>query len=210
MNDTVRKPKRNEFEGGDASVDNNRVIVTGENQFARLAEKDGDPHTTEASFWRIIFSPAGPGHVLYLKSDLTDGRWTIYSDNVAMTRWLQRTVQGMLVPDLKDITIPVAGAVFSRSGDPRSFWTERVDAHNAKIAMTLSEFGDPILVHTRPTSEPPTPRLYGVCTILVPALAAHVSLNGMQAKGQAWPRDRLGRPYSTCGLGLAESWTEAR
>jgi hypothetical protein len=76
--------------------------------------------------------------------------------------------------------------------------------------MTLSEFGDPILVHTRPTSEGPVMRQYGVCTVLVPALAAQLSINGVQAKGQAWPRDRLGRPYSTSGLGLAESWTEAR
>jgi hypothetical protein len=209
MNTPVLKPKRNEFEGGDTSVDDNRVIVSGENQFARLAEKDGDPHTTEASFWRIVLSPAGPGHVLYLKSELTGGRWIIYSDNVAMTRWLQRTVQGMLVPDLKDLSIPVAEAAFSHSGDPRSFWTETVDAHNTRIAMTLSEFGDPILVHTKPSLEPVV-RQYGVCTVLVPALAAQVTLNGTQAKGQAWPRDRLGRPYSTCGLGLAESWTEAR
>src|SRR6185437_16440402 len=102
------------------------------------------------SFWRIIFSPAGPGHVLYLKRELTEGRWAIYSDNVAMTRWLQRTVQGMLVPELKDVSFPVVDAAFGRSGDPRTFWTETIAAHNTKISMTLSEFGDPILVHTRP------------------------------------------------------------
>jgi hypothetical protein len=210
MKTTVRKPKRSEFEGGDTSVDDNRVVVTGENQFIRLSEKDGDPHTTEASYWRIVFSPAGPGHALYLKSELTADRWAIYSDNVAMARWLQRTVQGMLVADLKDVSIPVADARFSKSGDPRSFWTETIEAHGARITMTLSEFGDPILVHTKPSQEAPNPRLYGVCTVLVPAAAAHVTLNGMQAKGRTWPRDRLGRPYSTSGLGLAESWTEAR
>jgi hypothetical protein len=210
MSPAVRKPKRSEFEGGDTSVDGNRVIVTGENQFVRLSEKDGDPHTTEASFWRIVLSPAGPGNVLYLRSELTGDRWKIWSDNVALARWLQRTVQGMLVADLRDESIPVADAVFSKSGDPRAFWTETVDAYGAKLTVTLSEFGDPILVHTKPSSEPPNPRVYGVCTVLVPAGAAHVTLNGTQAKGRAWPRDRLGRPYSTSGLGLAESWTEAR
>src|SRR5665213_3207400 len=117
-----------------------------------------------------------------------------------MTRWLQRTVQGLLVPDLKDLSISVADATFSRSGDPRSFWTETVEAHRARIAMTLSEFGDPILVHTKPSQEPVV-RQYGVCTVLVPALAAQLTLNDARAKGRAWPRDRLGRPYSTCGLG---------
>jgi hypothetical protein len=210
MSTTIRKPKRSEFEGGDTTVDDNHVIVTGENQFVRLSEKDGDPHTTEASFWRIVSSPAGSGHVLYLKSELTDARWTIYSDNIAMARWLQRTVQGMLVPDLKDDSIPVADATFSKSGDPRSFWTEYIEAYNTKLVMTLSEFGDPILVHTKPSQDMPNPRLYGVCTVLVPAGAAHLTLNGTHAKGRTWPRDRLGRPYSTSGLGLAESWTAPR
>ena len=99
-------------------ADPNRVIVTGENPFIRLSEKDGDPNSTEASFWRILFCPAGPGHVLYLKSELTHGRWRIYSDNIAMARWLQQTVQGMLNPELKDLSIGVIDAEFSRSGDP--------------------------------------------------------------------------------------------
>lgn len=209
MKTVIRKPKRNEFEGGDSSVDENRVIVTGENQFARLSEVDGAPHSTEASFWRILFSPSGSGHVLYLKSELTADRWRIYSSNIALARWLQNTVQGMLVPELRDIGIPVVDAAFSKSGDAHSVWTENIEAANAEIALTLTDFGDPILVHSHPNEEP-SKRQYGVCTVLVPALAARLTLNGAQAKGQAWPRDRLGRPYSTCGLGLSESWTEER
>src|SRR6188508_2033211 len=65
-------------------ADPNKTILTGENPFVRLSPKDGDPNSTEASYWRIIFSPAGPGHVLYLKSELTERRWRIYSDNIAM------------------------------------------------------------------------------------------------------------------------------
>jgi len=52
-------------------ADPNRVILTGENPFIRLSVNDGDPFTTNASFWRIITCPAGPGHVLYLNSELT-------------------------------------------------------------------------------------------------------------------------------------------
>ena len=43
------------------TADPNRAILTGENPFIRLSEKDGDPNKTDASFWRIIFSPAGMG-----------------------------------------------------------------------------------------------------------------------------------------------------
>src|SRR5215475_3109702 len=78
------------------TVDPNTVILTGENPFIRLSATDGGPNTTEASFWRITFSPGGPGHVLYLKSELTGWQLRFYSDKFALTRWLQSTVQGML------------------------------------------------------------------------------------------------------------------
>jgi hypothetical protein len=192
-----------------STADPNRVIVTGENPFIRLSVKDGDPNSTDASFWRILFSPGGPGHVLYLKSELTEGLWRIYSDNIAMARWLQSTVQGMLNPELKDLTIPVIDAEFSKSGDPRYFWTERVVSIDEEVLLTWHDIGDPLLIHTQPNAEP-NPRPYGVCTVLVPALSARLMVNGEQAAGQPWKREREGRPFSTCALAFSESWTEAR
>ncbi|HMK68297.1 MAG TPA: hypothetical protein VK433_07100 [Stellaceae bacterium] len=189
-------------------ADPNRTVLTGENPFIRLSEKDGDPNTTDASFWRIVFCPAGPGHVLYLKSELTHGRWRIYSDNIAMARWLQATVQGMLNAELKDTSIPVTDAQFSKSGDPRYFWTERVTAAGEEIALTWHDIGDPLLLHTQPNQLPG--RQYGLCTILIPALGARLTLNGAQAAGRPWPREREGRPFSTCALAFSESWTEPR
>ena len=106
------------------AADPNHVILTGENPFIRLSATDGGPQTTNASYWRIITCPAGPGHVLYLKSELTENNWRIYSDNIAMARWLQGTVQGMLNAETADTSIPVIDAEFSKSGDPRYFWTE--------------------------------------------------------------------------------------
>ena len=116
-----------------STADPNLVILTGENPFIRLATTDTDNYTTNASFWRIIFCPAGPGHVLYLKSELTENRWRIWSDNIAMARWLQATVQGMLNAELKDTSIPVTDAEFSKSGDPRYFWTERAVARGEEV-----------------------------------------------------------------------------
>ena len=89
------------------SADPNRVLCCGENPFIRISETDGGPETTVASFWRNVLSPAGPGHVLYLKSELTGNQWRIWSDNIAMARWLQQTIQGMLNPELADLSIPV-------------------------------------------------------------------------------------------------------
>jgi hypothetical protein len=190
-------------------ADPNHVILTGENPFVRLSQTDGGPNTTNASFWRIITCPAGPGHVLYVTSELTENRWRIYSDNIAMARWLQSTVQGMLNPETADATIPVLDAQFSKSGDPRYFWTERVTARDEEIALTWYQIGDPLLIHTQPNAEPDR-RPYGVCTLLIPALGARLTRNGVEATGRPWPREREGRPFSTCALAFSESWTEAQ
>ena len=191
-----------------STVDVNSVIVTGENSVIRLNNNDNDAFTTQASFWRILTSPAGPGDVLYLKSELTEARWRIYSDNIAMARWLQSTVVGAINAELLDPAIPVVDAQFSKSGDARDFWTERLDADNERIALTWYKLGDPFLVHTQPNSVPGRP--YGMCTVLIPALGARLTRNGIEAKGRPWPRDREGRPSSTCVLGLCESWTAPR
>jgi len=190
-----------------SSVDINRVIVTGENPFIRLSETDGGPNTTEASYWRVFLSPAGTGHVLYLKSELTGPRWRIYTDNAKLTRWLQQTVQGMLNAELKDEAIPVIDASFSKTGDPNESWTETVSTDGEEIALTWHQIGDP-LFHTQPGT--PAGRPYGLSTVLIPSLRATLTHNGVSAAGHAWPRDREGRKFSTCALAFAESWTEPR
>jgi len=191
-----------------SSADPNAVILTGENPFIRLSATDSDDYTTNASFWRIIFSPAGPGHVLYLKSELTENHWRIYADNIATARWLQSTVQGMLNAELSDTTIPVVDAEFSKSGDPRYFWTERAVARGEEVTLTWYDVGEPLLIHTQPNSVPG--RRYGVCTVLVPALGARLSRNGIEASGRPWKREREGRPFSTSALAFSESWTDIR
>ncbi len=190
------------------SLDPNRLLLTGENPFIRLSVTDRGAITTNASFWRILISPAGVGHVLYLKSELTQDRWKIYSDNIAMTRWLQKTVQGMLNDELSDPSIPVINAAFGKAGDARDFWTERAVSYDEEVALTWYDIGEPLLIHTQPS--PPPARKYGVCTVLIPALGARLTVNGVEAGGRPFPTQREGRPFSTCALAFSESWTETR
>ena len=191
-----------------STVDANRVILTGENSVIRLNNIDSDTFTTNATFWRILACPGGAGHVLYLKSELTDARWRIYSDNIAMARWLQSTVLGAINAELLDQTIAVTDAQFGKSGDARDFWTERLDSRDEQITLTWYQMGEPFLVHTQPNTIPGRP--YGMCTVLVPARSARLTCNGIEAKGRPWPREREGHSSSTCVLGLCESWTQAR
>src|SRR5215469_3119826 len=145
-----------------STVDANRVILTGENSVIRLTGNDSDNFTTNATFWRILSSAGGPGHVLYLKSELTEARWRIYSDNIGMARWLQSTVLGAINTELRDLSIAVADAQFSKSGDVRDFWTERLNTRDEEIVLTWYQLGEPFLVHTQPNTIPGRP--YGMCT----------------------------------------------
>ena len=190
------------------TTDPNRVLLTGENPFIRLGEQEGGPVTTDASFWRILFSPGGPGHVLFLQSELTNNQPTIYSDNIAMTRWLQGEIQKTINPVFGNLEIPVVDAEFDKSGDLRSFWTETVMSSDDEVVLTWYDLGDPVLVHSLPGSNPQ--RRHGVCTLLIPALGARVTVNGEFAKGKPFPRERDGRKFSTCALAFSESWLEPR
>jgi hypothetical protein len=189
-------------------VDPNHILMTGENPFVRLAPEDSDNYTTMVSFWRMTFCPAGPGHVLFAKSELTNDKWRIYSDNPAMTRWLQQTIQGMLTPDLRDESTAIIGATFEKSGDPLKSYRETIRADKDEIVCSWSNMRDPMMLHTQPGT--PDGRPYGLCTVFVPALEATFSINGQKALGKAWSRTREGRPFSTSSLAFSESWTQAR
>ena len=187
-------------------VDPNRILMTGENPFVRLSPEDNDDYTTSVSFWRMTFCPAGPGHVLFAKSDLTDNQWRIYSDNPAMTRWLQQTIQGMLAPELKDESLAIIDATFEKSGDPLKSYSETITAGGDTLVCTWSNMREPMMLYNQPGT--PAGRPYGLSTVFVPALEASFSLNGTKAAGKAWARERDGRPFSTSSLAFSESWTE--
>jgi hypothetical protein len=83
-----------------------------------------------------------------------------------------------------------------------------VKSRDEEIGLTWYQIGEPLLIHTQPNTEPGRP--YGVCTLLIPALGARLTRNGVEAAGRPWPREREGQPFSTCALAFSESWTEAR
>jgi hypothetical protein len=171
-------------------TDPNQVRLTGENQYMRLHTEAQGPMTTRASHWRILLSPRGPGHVLFLRSDVTDNERRIYTDNIAMTRWLQ--VEILAAGEFSDQTLPVRHAVFSRAGNSQSFWTETIDTLTEHLALTWYDFGEPFIISVPPGS--------------VPARRAQLTLNGRVATGQPFPEQRGERMSSTAGLALSETW----
>src|SRR3546814_10860218 len=108
-----------------------------------------------------------------------------------MTRWLQSTVQGMLNAETADTNVPVREAEFSRSGDPRPFWTKQVASLDEEIALTWYDIGDTLLNHTQRNAQPGRP--YGVCNVLIPALRARLTVHCAPARGRQWSPQGQGR-----------------
>jgi hypothetical protein len=189
-------------------VDPNEVRMTGENSFIRLAGEQGGTETTRASHWRILYSPGGQGHALFLQSDVTDGDVRIYSDNIAVARWLQDEMESMFFPAFTDQTIPVAEAEFTASGDGINHWTETIESPYETVSMAWHDFVEPFVIQSAPNARPGRP--LGIYSTFVPARKAQLTLNGEAATGTA-QSDKLGDAVSsTCCLAWSESWMKER
>ena len=178
------------------------VLLTGENNYMRLHAEENGPMTTRAAHWRVLVSPGGPGHVLFLRSDITLDEIRIYSDNIAMTRWLQEVISNR--GEFADQDIPVTDAVFTRAGDSLTALTEVIESEDDSILMTWYDFEEPFVVRSQPGSSPDRP--HGVYSVMVPARRAQLVLNGAVAKGRPFPVQRDGHVTSTCCLAWSETW----
>ena len=186
------------------SIDPNKIRVTGENSFVRLAEADGADPTAQNSHWRVHLSPKGIGHALFTKSHLTDNETRIYSDNIALARWLQHGIMASMTSDYGGEEVPVIEAEFSKIGDPATYWTEYVESDSDSIALTWYDFGEPFLMANAPGENPEQP--HGVYSVLIPAFKAQMTLNGHIASGNAIPRQIVDKDGSSCCLALSETW----
>jgi hypothetical protein len=185
-------------------TDPNQVRLTGENSFIRLLPRENSPQTTRVSHWRVLLSPGGPGHVLFLKSDVTDNEVLVYSDNIALARWLQEEIESLLFPEFADQSLPVVEAIFSRSGDVNSYWTETVESDEDTVSLTWYDFGEPFMLRVPAGSVPGRP--HGVYSCFVPARKAQVTVNGVVAQGRPFPDMRGDKVSSTACLAWSETW----
>ena len=188
-------------------VDPNAVLMTGENSFIRLSSDGGTTLTDRASHWRVLWCPAGGGHALFLQSTLTGGQVKIYSDNIAVARWLQTSIEKLLFPAFADTSLPVIAARFDRHGGPWSTATETVTATDARVTMSWYDCIEPFVLHAPPGFND---RPIGVFSTFFPARAAQLEVNGKVAPGQVWPEMRGDRQGSSATLAWSETWVKPR
>lgn len=188
-------------------VDPNQVLMTGENSFIRLSPDGGKTMSDRFSHWRVLWCPAGAGHALFAQSTLTDGQVRIYSDNIAVARWLQATIETLLYAPFADPKQPVVDAAFDRDGDPRAAATETVVSSGESLTLTWYDFGEPFVLTMPPGYNN---RPLGVFSTFFPARSAQVGLNGRFAGGTPWPETRGDRQSSSACLAWSETWVKPR
>jgi hypothetical protein len=188
-------------------VDPNAVLMTGENSFVRLSHDGGTTTSDVFSHWRVLWCPVGPGHTLFAKSELTDGQVRIYSDNIAVTRWLQSTIEAVLQSPFGDASAPVIDARFDRTGDPRSTAVERAVTRDEELVLAWYDFMEGFVLNAPPGFNN---RPLGVFSTFFPARSAQVTLNGRSAGGKPWSQMRGDRQSSSACLAWSETWVRPR
>ena len=188
-------------------VDPNQVCLTGENSFIRLAQEAGGEQTTRTSHWRILWSPGGAGHVLFLKSaDLERDPVRVYSDNIAMTRYLQDEIESMLFPEFADPNLPVIPAEFSRSGGIESAYNEIVVASTETVVLSWHDFLTPFVLNN-PAGEA-SGRTHGVYSCFFPARSAQITVGDRALSGVVTLEMRGPAQSSTACCAWSETWVK--
>src|SRR5678815_2339358 len=95
-------------------VDPHDVVMTGENSFVRLSNDGGKTMTDRVSHWRVLWSPAGQGHCMFVESPLTGDGPAVYADNAGLVRYLQRRIEALLHKPFADESLPIIDAEFAR------------------------------------------------------------------------------------------------
>ena len=187
-------------------VDPVQIRLTGENSFIRLSPQEGGPQTTRTSH-AGVWTPAGAGHVLFLKSDDLDGdQVRVYSDNIAMTRYVQEEIESMLFPEFGDTSLPVINAEFSRSGDISSAYNEIVTASSETVVLSWHDFLTPYMLNN-PAGQA-SGRTHGVYSCFFPARQAQITVGDQALPGVVSPEMRGPAQSSTACIAWSETWVK--
>jgi len=188
-------------------IDPNEVLMTGENSFIRLSLDGGKTLSSRVSHWRVLWCPAGAGHAMFLHSPLIDNGVQIFSDNMAVARWLQRTIEKLLYPAFADVSLPVFDAEFERHGDSRSSAVETVTSDTERVVLTWYDCIEPFVLTMAPGMGD---RPIGVFSTFFPAKSAQLEMSGRFAPGTPWLEMRGDRQSTSACLAWSETWVKPR
>ena len=188
-------------------VDPHDVVMTGENSFIRLSNDGGKTIIDRVSHWRVLWSPAGQGHALFIETPLIGNGPCVYSDNAAVARYLQRTIERLLHQPFADESMPIIDAEFTRTGNSLSTMEERITSSDDEIVLAWWDLIAPFVLTMPPGA---MNRPLGVYSTFIPARSAQLCVNDEFADAKVFAQERFGKPSSSCCLAWSETWTKPR
>jgi hypothetical protein len=189
------------------------VEWSGENPGIYLKSTPNGPFTTLASFFRVVLSPHGRGHVLVLVQP--PGAYIrtpslCLTDNEPLARWLVaefvskfRAFQDVA---LEELVYRKLESVES-GGDPTNIYSETVKAGDVTITLTWSGLGVPFFF-VNPPAVSATGR-HHMPSLFVGCLDASIMVNGRRLPGTPIPREVAGRKMTSAMLAFSETWIRA-
>jgi hypothetical protein len=192
-----------------SDVKDGKVAVIGENPGIRLVLKEGAAPSTTVSFWRVLQSPVGAGHVCFVTSDVKgdgptpDDIRMAFTDNARLAEYVAAQLMTAFDKAYVETPWPVRAARFARGGDTVTAWTETVTAEGYTIELVWRDFYAPFAIESR-AGVPHNP--YTILSTFIPAKTAEVIVNGTHAAGIVTPRMRGSRQSSSAFLAFAETW----
>ena len=188
------------------------VDWSGENPGLYLKEAEDGPYTCLASFFRVVYSPHGPGHALFLlwSPDAQHDFNGIYTDNENLAAWLRddfvahfgafrsnATLAGLPMLPLDSV---------ARTGDAVCDYSEVVVSGDRMVKLVWGNLSDPFMVEL-PVDRSAT-GVHEMFSLFLDAANGLVEVNGERAAGRAVPRDFQGRQSSTAFLAFSETWVK--
>ena len=188
------------------SVKIGKVFVSGENPVIRLLDKpDGTPLAV-ASFWRIIWSPVGAGHVCYVTTG--DGKSSgdlrvALVDNQKLFDYLTNDILGTYDKSYQERPFKTIQATFSKSGDALTDWKEVCRSEQYTVELVWRDFYPAFQLDT-PTGGPRNP--FGLTSLFIPAKSADLIVNGKKISGNVYPQMLGPAQSSSAFLAFSETW----
>lgn len=190
------------------------VDWSGENPGILLKDAAGN-FSAMALFFRIAWSPVGQGHVLVLYGTPAAAAGTaeapnvMLTDNVALGDFLKQAFIGKLdafraSPAFEGLPVKLAQAVRS-SGDPMGHrYAETVSGNGLIVELVWEELERPRALELAPDQV--GTGAHTMFTLLVPARAAQIIVNGHSLPGRVGTRIQAGIETTTAFLYFSETW----
>jgi hypothetical protein len=190
------------------------VDWSGENPGILLKDAAGN-FSAMALFFRVAWSPVGQGNVLLLygtpaaATGTADAPNVMLADNMALADFLKRNFIGKLsafrtAPAFEELPVKLAQAVRS-SGDPMGHrYTETVSGNGLTVELVWEGLEPPRALELTPDQV--GTGAHTMFTLLVPARAAQIIVNGHSLPGQIGIRVQAGVETTTAFLYFSETW----